>query len=65
VHPLSTYEVHRQDQADVLRRSTQQHVHEHGTRPRDDTHGRPPDPAPARRRATRARAVRPQWTATS
>ncbi|UZN04705.1 hypothetical protein [Cellulomonas sp. S1-8] len=64
MHPLSTYEAHRQDQVALLRRSTQQHVREHDGRPRDDAHGRPPDPTPSRV-GDRAVAARPRWAPTT
>lgn len=44
MHPLSTFEIHRQDQAALLHRSTQRRVPEPTVRHRDDAHGRPPDP---------------------
>jgi|GEM_PF-1512740 len=64
MHPLSTYEVHRQDQDDLLRRSARLSARERVTRPRDDAHGRPPDPPRSRRRVETA-TVRPRWTPTT
>lgn len=66
MHPLSTFEVHRQDQVALLRRSTRQGTREPVPRSRDDAHGRPPDPRsgarrtpPGRPTASTARPVAP------
>lgn len=45
MHPLTTFDVHRQEQGDLLRRSTWLPVREPVDRPRAHAHGRPPDPA--------------------
>jgi len=64
MHPLSTYEVHRQDQRDLLHRSTRLHVREHRTEHADDAPGRPPDPAPPRHVA-RPRPAPARWAPTT
>ena len=43
MHPLTTFELHRQDQHALLGRSTGRPQRPPLTR-RDDAHGRPPDP---------------------
>lgn len=50
MHPLSTFDVHRQEQADLLRRATLLRRRELATRPAADAPDRPPD----RRRARHA-----------
>ncbi|GIG38316.1 hypothetical protein [Cellulomonas phragmiteti] len=50
MHPLTTFEVHRQEQADLLRRAALLRERERVAGPRDDARGRPPDPRRARPR---------------
>lgn len=43
MHPVSTYEVHRRDQADLLQRLALLRRRELATGPTDDAPGRPPE----------------------
>ncbi len=57
MHPLTDIQVHHQEQAERLRRSTALHVRERRARSHDEAPGRPPDPRAVRHIPTSPRAL--------